>query len=96
MASFWKKKSNGQHARRRGTREVYPVGEAGTALGRYKFSRIYDAAREADGEGDTETSLANCRAALDLLEEEDLYGSRQASVELILRRRIQTIEQPRH
>lgn len=93
MALFWKKKRNGRNAGSHDTHEVYPVSDAGAALGRYKFERIYDAAREADGEGDTESSLVNCRAALELLHEEDLYGDRQASVEIILRRRIHTIEQ---
>lgn len=93
MALFWKKKHNGRNAENHGAREVYPVSDAGAALGRYKFERIYDAARDADREGDTPASLVNCRAALDLLHEDVLYGDRQASVEIILRRRIHTIEQ---
>jgi len=47
------------------------------ANSRLKFERVYEAARRADEEGDVQTTLLKCRAALDILREEDLYGGAQ-------------------
>ncbi|MBI5094482.1 MAG: hypothetical protein HZB26_18865 [Candidatus Hydrogenedentes bacterium] len=47
------------------------------ANSRLKFERVYEAARRADAEGDAQTTLVKCRAALDILREEDLYGEAQ-------------------
>lgn len=44
---------------------------------RLKFERVYASARRALEAGDTKTALAKCQAALQLLQQEALYGSRQ-------------------
>lgn len=55
---------------------------------RLKFERVYESARRAIAAGDAATALAKCRAALDLLAQENVYGSQQAAIEQALRERI--------
>ncbi len=55
---------------------------------RLKFERVYESARRAFAAGDTATALAKCRAALDLLAQENVYGNQQAAIEQTLRERI--------
>lgn len=54
------------------------------ANARVKFERVYEAARRADADGDVETTLTKCRAALDILRGEDLYGAAQPNIEALL------------
>jgi hypothetical protein len=50
---------------------------AKTVCARTKFERVYESARKADAAGDYETALMKCRAALDLLRSQDIYGESQ-------------------
>jgi hypothetical protein len=45
--------------------------------GRTKFERVYKSAQKALWDGDRKTALLKCRAALDLLLDENLFGPRQ-------------------
>jgi len=45
--------------------------------GRTKFERVYKSAQKALRKGDRKTALVKCRAALDLLLAENLYGPKQ-------------------
>jgi hypothetical protein len=55
---------------------------------RLKFERVYESARRAFAAGDNATALAKCRAALDLLAQENIYGDQQAVLQQTLRDRI--------
>ena len=47
---------------------------------RLKFERVYQSARKAFLAGDTKTALFKCKAALDLLDSEDIYGDEQGRI----------------
>lgn len=59
---------------------------------RLKFERVYEAARTALDGGDRRAALLKCRAALDLLRDEDIYGETQPRLEQELTRRIEALE----
>ncbi len=59
---------------------------------RLKFERVYEAARRAFADKNRRTALDKCRAALDLLQGEDIYGESQPRVEQELARRIEALE----
>jgi hypothetical protein len=60
---------------------------------RLKFERVYESARNAIAAGDTDTALLKCRAALDLLNDSDLYGPQQMALGLALEDRIRKLSQ---
>ncbi len=60
---------------------------------RQKFERVYESARKADSSGDFATALVKCRAALDLLAEESLFGGARGTLAEALRKRIHELEQ---
>ena len=47
---------------------------------RLKFERVYQSARKAFLASDTKTALSKCKAALDLLDSEDIYGEEQRRI----------------
>ena len=56
------------------------------------FERLYTEARVSDIAGKPETTATKARAALSLLEANDIYGERQANVARALRARLHTLE----
>lgn len=51
---------------------------------RMKFERVYEAARRAEADGDTRATLTKCKAALDILRGEDIYGEAQPKIVTVL------------
>jgi hypothetical protein len=47
---------------------------------RLKFERVYQSARKAVVAGDIKTAMAKCKAAMDLLDSDDIYGPDQARI----------------
>ncbi len=47
---------------------------------RLKFERVYQSARKAYLAGDSKTAILKCRAALDLLDIENIYGENQSRI----------------
>ncbi len=63
---------------------------------RLKFERVYASARRALDSGDNKTALSKCRAALQLLEQEALYGSRQDELIRALTEQIEHLANSEH
>ncbi|MFA6239535.1 MAG: BTAD domain-containing putative transcriptional regulator, partial [Candidatus Hydrogenedentales bacterium] len=61
-----------------------------------KFERVYASARRALEAGDNKTALSKCRAALQLLEQEALYGSRQDELIRALTEQIEHLASSEH
>ena len=61
-----------------------PESDAGTQAHvsklQHEFEQVYESARRAIKAGDTKTALTQCRAALHLLNETNLYGTKQSTV----------------
>ena len=57
-----------------------------------EFAKLYNLAQQADNSGATETAYAKCKAALDMLKKENIFGEEQAQVEHVLEARIRSIE----
>ena len=62
---------------------------------RLKFERVYESARKAIAAGDTKTALLKCRAALDLLEEKNVYGLRQSAIAKRIKDQIRRLREAR-
>jgi hypothetical protein len=60
---------------------------------RLKFERVYASAQKAIESGDAQTALVKCKAALDLLREENIYGESQAQLEEALVQEIKRLQQ---
>jgi hypothetical protein len=61
---------------------------------RLKFERVYQSARKAFLAGDTRTALLKCRAALDLLDSDNVYGDDQPRVREALLDQIAKLNEP--
>ncbi|MCC6696716.1 MAG: hypothetical protein IT365_13890 [Candidatus Hydrogenedentes bacterium] len=59
---------------------------------RLKFERVYAAAQKAIEASDVKTALIKCRAALELLREENIYGAQQVQLEEALRNEIDRLQ----
>lgn len=57
-----------------------------------EFAKLYNLAQQADDSGAIETAYAKCKAALDMLLDEDIFGEEQSQVEQVLESRIRAIE----
>jgi hypothetical protein len=60
---------------------------------RLKFERVYASAQKAIESGDVQTALVKCKAALDLLREENIYGESQVQLEDALMQEIKRLQQ---
>jgi hypothetical protein len=58
---------------------------------RLKFERVYETARKAILAGDSQTALTKCRAALDLLHQEDIYGPAQPALHQLIEAQIERL-----
>ena len=61
---------------------------------RLKFERVYQSARKAFMAGDVKTALFKCRAALDLLDSENIYGDEQPRVREALLEQVAKLNEP--
>lgn len=59
---------------------------------RLKFERVYASAQKAIEAGDTKTALIKCKAALDLLREENVFGSGQSQLEETLTKEVERLQ----
>jgi hypothetical protein len=57
-----------------------------------EFAKLYNLVQQADSSGAIETTYAKCKAAMKMLEDEDIFGDEQAQVEQVLEARIRAIE----
>ncbi len=60
---------------------------------RLKFERVYASARRAIEAGDTRTALLKCKAALQLLNQEVMFGPKQADLVHALTEQLDILEQ---
>jgi hypothetical protein len=61
---------------------------------RLKFERVYASARRAIESGDTKTALIKCKAALQLLDQEVMFGPRQSDLVRTLTEEIALLDEP--
>ncbi len=66
-----------------------------TTARQLEFAKLYNLAQQADHSNAIETAYAKCKAALSMLEAEDIFGEEQAQVEQVLAARIRSIQQLR-
>ncbi len=60
---------------------------------RLKFERVYASAQKAIEAGDAKTALVKCKAALELLREDTIYGDSQAQLESALTAEIERLQE---
>ena len=58
-----------------------------------EFAKLYNLAQQADSSGAIETAYAKCKAAMEMLMDEDIFGDEQAHVEQVLEARMRAIEE---
>lgn len=58
-----------------------------------KFERVYKSARQADLDSNFQLAEEKCKAALDILSNEDIYGKEQGKIILILEARLNKLQQ---